>query len=71
MSDQPKFRRGDLVEYEGQECRVVKRRRVTPLAAFATAEWELLLEAVGRLGWPGWVGDNEVTKAGDGAGEQA
>jgi hypothetical protein len=55
-------RAGDLVNYEGTTCRVRRKRRVTPFAMFATAEIELLLEALDRPGWPGWVGDNEVTK---------
>lgn len=59
---------GDLVVYEGTPCRVRRRRRVTPFAVPRYAVFELLLEAVDRPGWPGWVGDNEVTKVRDAAG---
>ncbi len=41
-----KIRAGDLVEYEGKTCRVLRRRRVTGLAMFQTADYEVRLEAL-------------------------
>jgi hypothetical protein len=67
MSRESKVKAGDLVEYEGQICRVLRRRRVTALAMFQTSDYEVCLETVDgkRLGW---VGENEVEKISDGAG---
>jgi hypothetical protein len=66
MSRKPRFRKGDLVRYEGKTYRVVKRREVTPLAMFQTCDYELKLESTDGRPF-GWVAENEVKKIEEGA----
>ncbi len=54
---------GDLVEYEEETCRVLRRRRVTAFAMFQTCEYEVRLETL-HGEQVGWVAENEVTKVG-------
>jgi hypothetical protein len=61
MSREPVVKKGDLVEWDGKTCCVLKRRQVTGLAMFQTSDYEVCLEAEGGL-FIGWVGVNEVEK---------
>ncbi len=67
MSKESKIRKGDLVDWEGETCRVLKRRRVTGMAMLQTSEFEVFLESLDGKE-VGWVGDNEVEKVGGEAG---
>ena len=64
MSQEPGVKKGDLVEYEGERCRVLRRRRVNGLATFSTSEHEVKLVSLGGEDI-GWVGENEVEKITD------
>lgn len=68
MSREQKVKKGDLVEWEGETCRVLKRRRVSGLAMFQTSDYEVCLESLDKQ-QVGWVGENEVVKINDEAGE--
>lgn len=59
MSQEPAVKKGDIVEYEGERCRVLRRRRVTGLAMFSTSEHEVKLVSLDGEDI-GWVGENEV-----------
>jgi hypothetical protein len=64
MSREPRVKAGDLVEYEGESCRVLKRRRVTGMAMLQTSEHEVLLETLDGEE-VGWVGENELEQTSD------
>jgi hypothetical protein len=67
MSQEPTVRVGDLVEYDGESCRVLRTRCVSAFAMFQTADREVLLETLdGKQ--VGWVAENEVEKVSDRAG---
>lgn len=59
--------RGRLVEWEGITCRVVQRRRVSPLAFPRVSEFELYLEPTDGSGPLGWVPEPDVQPAEDAA----
>lgn len=67
MSREPVVKKGDLVEYDGETCRVLRRRRVSALAMFQTCDYEVCLEALDG-DQVGWVGENEVEQINDEAG---
>lgn len=52
--------RAGLVLWEQITCRVVQRRRVSPLAFPRVSEFELYLEAVDGSASPEWVPEPEV-----------
>lgn len=54
-----KFEKGVLVEWDGQTCTVLKRRRVTAMAMFQVSEFEVYLETLNGE-QVGWVPENEV-----------
>lgn len=56
-----RIRKGDLVDWDGKKCRVLRRRRVTGMAMFSTSDYEVCLETL-EDEYLGWVGENEVTK---------
>lgn len=56
-----KIRKGDLVDWNGKQCRVLKRRRVTGMAMFATCDWELDLSTLDGQHLS-WVPENEVSQ---------
>lgn len=64
MSREPKIRAGDVVEYEGEACRVLRRRRVTPFAMLQTSVYEVFLETL-EGEEVGWVAENEVSDESD------
>jgi hypothetical protein len=61
MSREPAVKKGDLVDWGGKSCRVLRRRRVTGLAMFSTSEFEAKLMSLDGDDI-GWVGENEITK---------
>jgi hypothetical protein len=64
MSREPEVKKGKLVEWEGETCRVLKRRRVSGLAMFQTSEFEVCLETLDRQQL-GWVPENELVNISD------
>ncbi len=58
------LRAGDVVAWEGETCRVLRRRRVSGLAMFSTSEYEVRLEGLDGSDI-GWVPENEVERATD------
>lgn len=61
MSDASTVKKGDLVEYEGKTCRVLRRRQVSGLAFFQTSDYEVKLVSVDADD-VGWVGENEIER---------
>jgi hypothetical protein len=68
MSGKRRLRAGDLVMHDDVPCRVLRRRRVSALAMFQTCEFEVLLETLDGE-QVGWIGQNEIEKAGGEADE--
>ena len=57
--EQARFRRGEVVRYEGRLCRVLGRRAVTPFALPRLDGWELFVETLdGKTA--AFVGESEV-----------
>ena len=61
MSHEPAIKKNDLVEYDGEIYRVVRRREVTPLAMLRTCDFEVKLESLNGEVF-GYVAENEVEK---------
>ena len=55
MGREQKVKKGDVVEWEDQTCRVLRRRPVTGMAMFSTCEYEVYLETLEgeQVGWIG------------------
>jgi hypothetical protein len=64
MSREPEVKKGDLVEWEGTACRVLRRRQVSGLAMFQTSEFEVKLVSLDGHD-VGWVAVNEVERIAD------
>lgn len=57
--------RGQIVWWEGEKYRVLRRRAVDPLAMLQTCRHELFLTALDGGNDPEWVPENEISVAGD------
>jgi hypothetical protein len=55
------IRKGDAVVWDGRTCRVLRRRRVSGMASFSTADVEVFLETLAG-DEVGWVGENEAER---------
>ena len=52
--------RGQVVRWEGERYRVLKRREVDGMAMFQTGTHEVFLAGLGSVADVGWVPENEV-----------
>ena len=58
--EKARFKKGDLVKYEGEVYRVIGRREVSPFAAFSTDDFEVFIEPLKEDGTAGFVPENEI-----------